>query len=80
MDETAPATASPDTAVGDIFLITLLALGVFALFASQQGGLSDGDTSWHVGAGRWIWEHGTVPSVDPFSFQPRAERGPRMNG
>lgn len=29
--------------------------------------LRDGDTYWHVAAGRWILEHGTVPARDPFS-------------
>lgn len=29
--------------------------------------LSDADTYWHVAAGRWIIEHGSVPKSDPFS-------------
>jgi protein-S-isoprenylcysteine O-methyltransferase Ste14 len=29
--------------------------------------LADPDTFLHVAAGRWIWAHGVVPSVDPFS-------------
>ena len=28
----------------------------------------DGDTNWHVAAGRWILDHRTVPTTDPFSF------------
>ena len=28
----------------------------------------DGDTNWHVAAGRWILQHMTVPQTDPFSF------------
>ena len=28
----------------------------------------DGDTNWHVAAGRWIIQHLTVPKTDPFSF------------
>jgi hypothetical protein len=28
----------------------------------------DGDTNWHVAAGRWILAHRTVPLTDPFSF------------
>jgi hypothetical protein len=28
----------------------------------------DGDTNWHVAAGRWILAHHTVPLTDPFSF------------
>lgn len=26
------------------------------------------DLFWHLSAGRWIWAHGAVPRVDPFSF------------
>ena len=29
--------------------------------------LLDGDTYWHLAAGRWIVEHGVVPGTDPFS-------------
>ncbi|GAA4001820.1 hypothetical protein GCM10022211_11150 [Sphingomonas humi] len=27
----------------------------------------DGDTGWHLGAGKWIVAHGAVPTTDPFS-------------
>ena len=27
----------------------------------------DGDTGWHLGAGKWIIAHGAVPTADPFS-------------
>ncbi len=39
------------------------------LFAMARGKsiLSDGDTYWHIAAGRWIVEHGAIPSADPFS-------------
>ncbi|MEJ0066707.1 MAG: hypothetical protein WDM85_15880 [Caulobacteraceae bacterium] len=30
--------------------------------------LNDGDTFWHLGAGRWIIAHLAVPATDPFSF------------
>jgi hypothetical protein len=29
--------------------------------------LSDPDIYWHLGAARWIFDHGAVPSADPFS-------------
>jgi hypothetical protein len=29
--------------------------------------LGDGDTLWHIATGRWIMEHGAVPTQDPFS-------------
>lgn len=28
----------------------------------------DGDVSWQVAAGKWILEHGRIPTTDPFSF------------
>jgi hypothetical protein len=28
----------------------------------------DGDTNWHIAAGRWILDHHLVPATDPFSF------------
>lgn len=41
------------------------------LFALRQGArgllLIDGDTYWHIATGRWILEHGRVPTTDPFS-------------
>ncbi len=35
-------------------------------FAPQV--LNDGDTFWHLAAGRWMIAHGAVPGADPFSF------------
>ncbi len=29
--------------------------------------LNDPDTYWHIATGRWVLEHGSVPSSDPFS-------------
>lgn len=29
---------------------------------------NDGDVSWHIATGRWILEHGRLPTTDPFSF------------
>jgi hypothetical protein len=36
--------------------------------ALQVHRLDDGDTWWHLAAGRLIAEHGEVPATDPFSF------------
>ena len=30
--------------------------------------LNDGDTFWHLAAGRWMIAHGAVPASDPFSY------------
>jgi hypothetical protein len=39
----------------------------FYCFFNSDKLLRDGDTYWHIGAGRWILEHGRVPDADPFS-------------
>ena len=36
--------------------------------AFSQRVFIDGDTNWHVAAGRWILDHRVVPTTDPFSF------------
>lgn len=33
--------------------------------------LGDGDTYWHIAAGRWILDHGAIPVQDPFSHTMR---------
>jgi hypothetical protein len=46
-------------------------LPVFILFVLLPGTkrlLTDGDTGWHIRAGEWILQHGTVPKTDIFSF------------
>jgi hypothetical protein len=55
--------ATIDLAVAGVAAIALLAV---AAFSSRV--FIDGDTNWHVAAGRWILEHHTVPLNDPFSF------------
>src|SRR5271168_3114869 len=37
------------------------------LLLSGERLLNDPDTYWHIAAGNWIWAHGAVPTVDPFS-------------
>lgn len=44
--------------------LPLLLAGLIA-FAVQI--YMDGDTGWHLGAGKWIIAHGVVPTTDPFS-------------
>ena len=43
-----------------------IVLGGLVSFAPQI--LNDGDSFWHIAAGRWILDHRGVPSTDPFSF------------
>ena len=52
----------------DAIVIGLFATLIAFLFASSSRIFGDGDVSWHVASGRWILDHGVVPSTDPFSF------------
>src|SRR5262249_23995151 len=47
-----------------------LALGtvLFAWLTSLKSLLADPDSQWHITVGNWILNHGTVPTVDTFSF------------
>src|SRR5262245_15794359 len=46
----------------------LVAVGVYALLTAVGPKLlSDPDTYSHIALGRWILEHGAVPTTDPFS-------------
>lgn len=56
--ETAPTLAAP---------LGLAAVVYGLLLVMGERLLNDPDTYWHIAAGRWIWAHGAVPSVDPFS-------------
>jgi hypothetical protein len=49
-----------------ILWVIPIALGAAVSFAPPI--LNDGDTFWHVAAGRWIIAHGAVPATDPFSY------------
>lgn len=47
-----------------------LLAGVFVYlysFSQRKLLLADGDTYWHIAAGRWILEHGSIPTSDAFS-------------
>jgi len=39
---------------------------ILVMFGSRL--IQDGDPYWHIAAGRWILEHGYVPTTDPFSY------------
>ncbi len=48
-----------------------LSLIIWLFLAGPNGWLSllsDGDTGWHIRAGDWMRQHGTVPHTDMFSF------------
>ena len=47
----------------------LVGLGIYALLLiAAPRLLGDPDSYSHVGVGRWIMAHGTLPATDPFSF------------
>ena len=47
--------------------VVMLVLAVCAWLAFDRNLFNDGDTSWHLAAGQWILDHGSVPNADPFS-------------
>ncbi|HEX6660881.1 MAG TPA: hypothetical protein VF067_03305, partial [Sphingomicrobium sp.] len=49
-------------------LLIFLALGLPIGLASTARTFGDGDTSWHVAVGQWIFQHGQIPTADQFSF------------
>jgi hypothetical protein len=55
-----PSRAAMPWLVGAAVYVLLLAFGGRLL--------NDPDTYSHVAVGRWIIQHGTVPTTDPFSF------------
>jgi len=55
--------ATVDFLVAAAAVTTLLAV---VAFSSRV--FIDGDTNWHVAAGRWILAHQQVPRTDPFSY------------
>jgi hypothetical protein len=48
--------------------VLLIALATFAYLSFAQDLFSDGDTSWHLAAGKLIMVTASVPTSDPFSF------------
>jgi len=48
--------------------IAAVPLAILAYLSFSPELFNDGDTSWHLGAGRWMLENGAIPDRDPFSF------------
>jgi hypothetical protein len=48
-----------------LFIAGLL---VPAALGSSQTIFNDGDVSWHIATGQWIFDHRAIPQADPFSF------------
>jgi hypothetical protein len=49
-------------------LLFIIPLAVTAVISAAPAILNDGDTLWHLAAGRWMIAHGQPLKVDPFSF------------
>ncbi len=70
-----PTTAAPGAALAALrdvrarFLVLwVIPIAVAAAVSFAPQVLGDGDTFWHIAAGRWMIAHGAVPTTDPFSF------------
>src|SRR5436305_2433323 len=69
------ATHSADRA-GPLFapLALWVGAGVYAMFVLAGNHLLiDPDTMWQITIGRWILDHGAVPTVDVYSFTMRGQ-------
>jgi len=49
-------------------LIWMVPIVLGGLVSFAPAILNDGDTFWHIAAGRWMVDHHAVPGGDPFSF------------
>ena len=49
-------------------VLWVIPIMVGALVSFAPPVLGDGDTFWHIAAGRWMLAHGAAPATDPFSF------------
>ena len=54
--------------MGDCFLVLIPALAMWSYSLLRLKSLEDGDTGWHIAAGRWIMAHRAVPGTDIFSY------------
>jgi hypothetical protein len=63
-----PPAPMPSDARVRFAVLWLIAIAVAAAVSLATPILNDGDTFWHVAAGRWMIAHGAVPATDPFSF------------
>ena len=68
---TAPAIPSTSRVTGLSWPLIIGSLTYLGFLAYGNLLLGDGDTYWHIAAGRWIIEHATVPTHDPFSHTMR---------
>ena len=67
---TGPAREVPDEQKWhlDATVLAIFVFGVAFIFGTNREIFRDGDTSWHIAAGRWMIEHREIPYTDPFSY------------
>ena len=64
-----PAEAGTPLDIGlSLFLCALIFLIAASFFMFSKDVMGDGDSGWHLAAGRYIVEHLTIPTTDPFSY------------
>jgi hypothetical protein len=68
MGDRAKSTAALREAIATKLLLALLLFASPLVLASIGRVFRDGDTSWHLAVGRWMFEHRAIPSVDIFSY------------
>jgi hypothetical protein len=52
----------------DLLLPGAIVLAILVYLSFAPALFNDGDTSWHIAAGRWMIASGDIPRTDPFSF------------
>lgn len=54
--------------------LAVVALGLFAFAMRFRMATRDPDTFWHIATGRYIVQHGAIPTTDPFSWYGSAKQ------
>ena len=62
------ALSLPKTLPNARLIVLGAALAAFALVLFAPAVLNDGDTYWHIAAGRWMIDNQAVLRIDPFSY------------
>jgi hypothetical protein len=53
---------------GSFIALVFAVLLIPAVLGSSKTIFNDGDVSWHIATGLWMFAHGAIPAADPFSF------------
>ena len=62
------APSLPKTPSNARLIVLGTALAAFAIVLFVPAVLGDGDTYWHIAAGRWMLDNQAVLRIDPFSY------------